>query len=45
MVVLVPLVWGLLRRAQGLPMFGAPTVAELEGGKPRSRTAGSPEAS
>ncbi len=31
MVVLVPLVWGLLRRGQGMPMFGAPTVAELEG--------------
>ena len=30
MLVLVPLVWGLLRREQGLPMFGAPTVAELE---------------
>ena len=30
-VVLVPLVWGLLRKEQGLPMFGAPTVAELEG--------------
>jgi len=30
MVVLVPLVWGLLRKEQGLPMFGAPTVAELE---------------
>ncbi len=30
MLVLVPLVWGLLRRGQGLPMFGAPTVAELE---------------
>ena len=24
MVVLVPLIWGLLRRGQGLPMFGAP---------------------
>jgi hypothetical protein len=35
MIVLVPLVWGLLRRGQGLPMFGAPTVAELEGEKPR----------
>jgi uncharacterized membrane protein YfcA len=35
MVVLVPIVWGLLRRQQGLPMFGAPTVAELEGEKPR----------
>ena len=31
MVVLVPLIWGLLRKEQGLPMFGAPTVAELEG--------------
>jgi uncharacterized membrane protein YfcA len=30
MVVLMPLVWGALRRSQGLPMFGAPTVAELE---------------
>ena len=30
MVVLVPLVWGVLRRTQGLPMFGSPTVAELE---------------
>src|SRR3954447_21709879 len=26
MIVLVPLVWGLLRRTQGLPMFGSPTV-------------------
>jgi uncharacterized protein len=32
MVVLVPLVWGLIRRTEGLPMFGAPTVADLEGG-------------
>jgi uncharacterized membrane protein YfcA len=38
MLVVVPLVWGLLRRQQGLPMFGAPTVAELEDG----RYAGSP---
>ena len=30
MVVLVPLVWGLLRRHHGLPMFGRPTVAQLE---------------
>ena len=34
-LVLVPLVWGLLRRGQGLPMFGAPTVAELEGERRR----------
>jgi uncharacterized membrane protein YfcA len=31
MLVVVPLVWGLLRKSQGMPMFGAPTVAELEG--------------
>jgi uncharacterized membrane protein YfcA len=30
MLVVVPLVWGMLRKQQGLPMFGAPTVAELE---------------
>ena len=30
MVVLVPLVWGVLRRLHGLPMFGAPTVAQLD---------------
>ena len=30
MVLLVPLVWGVIRRSQGLPMFGSPTVAELE---------------
>jgi uncharacterized protein len=30
MVIVMPLVWGLLRQSQGLPMFGAPTVAELE---------------
>ena len=30
MLVLVPLIWGLIRRTQGLPMFGAPTVAQLE---------------
>lgn len=30
MVALVPLVWGLIRKTQGLPMFGAPTVTELD---------------
>ncbi len=30
MVVLLPLIWGLIRRTQGMPMFGSPTVAELE---------------
>jgi uncharacterized membrane protein YfcA len=37
--MLMPLIGGLLRKEQGLPMFGAPTVAELEGEyRPRSRT-------
>jgi uncharacterized protein len=30
MLVLVPLVWGALRRTTGLPFFGAPTLAEVE---------------
>jgi uncharacterized protein len=30
MLVVLPFVWGLIRRTQGLPMYGAPTVAELE---------------
>ncbi len=30
MLVLVPLVWGLIRRTTGMPMFGSPTIAELE---------------
>jgi uncharacterized protein len=30
MLVLVPLVWGLIRRTEGLPMRGAPTVEELD---------------
>ena len=34
MLVLVPLVWGVLRRGVGLPMFGSPTVAEIEGEEP-----------
>ncbi|WP_372727415.1 sulfite exporter TauE/SafE family protein [Nocardioides sp.] len=37
MVVIVPLVWGLLRKRQGLPYFGAPTVAELERMSPPRR--------
>jgi uncharacterized membrane protein YfcA len=31
MIVVMPFVWGLVRRTQGMPMFGAPTVAQLEG--------------
>jgi uncharacterized membrane protein YfcA len=30
MLAVVPFIWGLLRKEQGLPMFGAPTVAELD---------------
>ena len=40
MIVIVPLVWGLLRRQQGLPMFGSPTVAELEDNKHVDRDGG-----
>ncbi|GAB2456279.1 hypothetical protein GCM10027062_40620 [Nocardioides hungaricus] len=40
-LVLVPLVWGVLRKEQGLPMFGAPTVAELDAvADPRGRPPG-----
>jgi uncharacterized membrane protein YfcA len=31
MIVVLPFVWGLIRRSYGLPMYGAPTVAQLEG--------------
>src|SRR4051795_10844277 len=31
MIVVLPFVWGLIRRTQGMPMYGAPTVAQLEG--------------
>ncbi|MGZ4459790.1 MAG: sulfite exporter TauE/SafE family protein [Nocardioidaceae bacterium] len=30
MLLLVPLLWGVIRRREGLPMFGQPTVQELE---------------
>jgi uncharacterized protein len=30
MVVVLPVVWGLIRKSTGLPMFGTPTVAQLE---------------
>ena len=36
MLLVLPFVWGLIRRTQGLPMFGSPTVAELEGELPRN---------
>jgi uncharacterized membrane protein YfcA len=29
-LVALPFVWGLLRRGQGLPMFGSPTVAQID---------------
>lgn len=41
MLVLVPVTWGLLRKGLGMPMFGAPTVAELD----RSNFAGAPRES
>ncbi|WP_322920260.1 sulfite exporter TauE/SafE family protein [Nocardioides renjunii] len=29
-LVVLPVVWGFLRKQQGLPMFGSPTIAQLE---------------
>lgn len=29
-LVVLPIVWGFLRKQQGLPMFGQPTIAQLE---------------
>nr|WP_253942051.1 sulfite exporter TauE/SafE family protein [Nocardioides sp. zg-1230] len=29
-LVVLPIVWGFLRKQQGLPMFGSPTIAEME---------------
>lgn len=39
MLVVVPVVWGLVRRTEGLPMFGSPTVRELETGRPEPEPA------
>jgi uncharacterized membrane protein YfcA len=43
LLLAVPVVWGLLRKQVGLPMFGAPTVSDLEvpepaGGGRKGRT-------
>lgn len=40
-LVVLPFVWGLLRRNAGLPMFGKPTVAEIEAppGSPAAKRA------
>ncbi|MGI8576560.1 MAG: sulfite exporter TauE/SafE family protein [Nocardioidaceae bacterium] len=40
LVGVVPIVWGLLRKREGLPMFGTPTVAQIESAKPAQRAAG-----
>jgi hypothetical protein len=45
MVFVLPFVWGLIRRSQGLPMYGSPTVAELEGPQPEEPMAAMPPAS
>jgi uncharacterized membrane protein YfcA len=34
MLIVVPFVWGLLRRTVGLPMFGNPTVEQIEAREP-----------
>jgi len=40
-LIVLPVVWGLLRRNVGLPIFGTPTVAEIEApaGSPGSKRA------
>ncbi len=38
MLVLVPLVWSLLRKSEGLPYFGAPTVSQIERDSARDET-------
>jgi hypothetical protein len=37
MLVLVPIIWGFLRKTEGLPFMGSPTVAEIERETPRPR--------
>lgn len=37
MLVLTPVVWGFLRRSEGLPFMGAPTIAEIEHEEARRR--------
>lgn len=37
MLVLVPFVWGMIRKRHGMPMFGAPTVAEIEALRPEDQ--------
>ena len=29
-LIVLPIVWGVIRKTQGLPMFGTPTIAQLE---------------
>lgn len=29
-LLVLPIVWGLIRRSQGMPMFGSPTIEQLE---------------
>ena len=29
-LIVLPIVWGFLRKSEGLPMFGSPTIAQLE---------------
>ena len=43
LLVVVPLVWGLLRRSHGLPMFGTPTVQEIEGESTAPERPGTPQ--
>jgi uncharacterized membrane protein YfcA len=43
LLFVVPVVWGFLRRTRGLPMFGTPTVQEIEGESRRRERQVSPK--
>ena len=40
MLLLVPVIWGFLRKTEGLPFMGAPTVAQIEHEERRTTKAG-----
>ena len=39
-LIVLPIVWGIIRKTQGLPMFGTPTIAQLEDPNFRPRLIG-----
>ena len=35
MIVVLPLVWGVLRKSEGMTFFGSPTIRQIEERNPR----------